>query len=304
MKITYSGIWPVAPSVFKENGELDLEGNRRVIECMIDQNIDGICILANFSEQFLLSDNERTILTKLVVEQISGRVPVIVTVSHFSTDIVLNRAQFCKDLGVDMVMLMPPYHGALLKGSEQQTFQQISEIDKIKIPIMIQDAPLSGVNLSAKQLARMFKKIEMLKAAKIESLGTAEKIRKLLSLAGEHIDGLFDGEEGITLLADLKAGATGSMTSATIPDILKTVITNFQKNKDLDTFESYKEALPIIVYENKLCGFRACKEAMLAGNVIKSAFCRHPIEPLSENIKNEFLTLLKRLDPIVLKWGL
>ena len=59
----YSGIWPVAPTPFSEEGALDLEGMRRVIDCMIDQGVDGICILANFSEQFLLSDEERAELT-------------------------------------------------------------------------------------------------------------------------------------------------------------------------------------------------------------------------------------------------
>jgi len=79
----YSGVWPVAPTPFHENGSLDLDGMKRVIDCMIDQKVDGICILANFSEQFLLSDDERATLTRLCLEHASGRVPIIVTASHF-----------------------------------------------------------------------------------------------------------------------------------------------------------------------------------------------------------------------------
>ena len=92
----FQGCWPVAPTPFKENGELDIEGMKRVLDCMVDQNVDGICILANYSEQFLLSDEEREILTRLCIEHISGRVPVITTVSHFSTDIALSRAKLVK----------------------------------------------------------------------------------------------------------------------------------------------------------------------------------------------------------------
>ena len=58
-EIDYTGCWPVAPTPFKDNEQLDLEGMKRVLDCMIDQNVDGICILANYSEQFLLSDEER-----------------------------------------------------------------------------------------------------------------------------------------------------------------------------------------------------------------------------------------------------
>lgn len=43
----YSGHLPVAPTPFTESGDLDLEGQRRVLDCMIDQEVDGICILAN-----------------------------------------------------------------------------------------------------------------------------------------------------------------------------------------------------------------------------------------------------------------
>ncbi len=52
----YRGVFPIAPTPFTESGDLDLEGQRRVLDCMVDQGVDGICILANYSEQFLLSD--------------------------------------------------------------------------------------------------------------------------------------------------------------------------------------------------------------------------------------------------------
>ena len=48
---------------------------------------NGICILANFSEQFVLSDDEREVLTRTILEHVAGRVPVIVTTTHFSSRI-------------------------------------------------------------------------------------------------------------------------------------------------------------------------------------------------------------------------
>ena len=52
----YTGVFPVAPTPFTATGGLDLEGQRRVLDCMLDQGVDGMCVLANYSEQFLLSD--------------------------------------------------------------------------------------------------------------------------------------------------------------------------------------------------------------------------------------------------------
>ena len=102
----YTGCWPVVPTPFHEDGTLDLEGMKRVLDCTIDMGVDGICILANFSEQFLISDEERAILTKLCLEHVAGRVPVIVTISHYATPIVVERAHYAKDLGADIVMMM------------------------------------------------------------------------------------------------------------------------------------------------------------------------------------------------------
>ena len=73
--LKYSGVWPVAPTPFHDDGSLDLEGMKRILDCMVDQGVDGICILANFSEQFLLSDEERDILTRLCLEHVVGRYP-------------------------------------------------------------------------------------------------------------------------------------------------------------------------------------------------------------------------------------
>jgi len=144
----HKGVFPIAPVPFNEDESLDLDGARRVLDCMIDQQVDGICVLANYSEQFLLSDEERDSLLKLSLEHIAGRVPVIATCSHFSTSIVVKRIERAKELGAAMIMLMPPYHGALLRGSEQHTFDQFSRAADVGLPIMVQDAPLSGVNLS------------------------------------------------------------------------------------------------------------------------------------------------------------
>ncbi len=299
----YSGIWPVAPTPFNDDGTLDLDGMKRVLDLMIDQGVDGICVLANFSEQFLISDAERETLTRLCLAHVAGRVPVIVTISHFATEIVVRRARQAKDLGAAIVMMMAPYHGALLKGTPEQTFEQFARVGEVGIPIMLQDAPLSGVELPVPLLSRMAREIEELRLFKIECAGTAAKLRALIAEAGDAIEGPFDGEEAITLLADLDAGATGSMTSALIPDLIRPAITQHLGGDREAAKAAYARVLPAINHENRQCGFRAAKEAMVEGGVIRSAFCRHPIPPLPGPTRDELLDHLRPLDPLVLRWG-
>ena len=107
LKTKLTGILPVAPTPFHADGRVDVDGMRRVLDCMIDQGVDAICILANYSEQFVLSDEERALLTRVSLEHVAGRKPVIVTISHFSTDIVVDRARSAQAMGASMVMMMP-----------------------------------------------------------------------------------------------------------------------------------------------------------------------------------------------------
>ena len=299
----YSGVWPVAPTPFHDDGTLDLPGMTRVLDCMIDQGVDGICILANFSEQFLLSDEERDILTRLCLKHVAGRVPVIATCSHFATDIVVARATQAAALGAAMIMLMPPYHGALMRGTADQTFEQFAAAGRVGIQIMVQDAPLSGVELSVDLLVRMAREIEAVTCFKIESAQAANKLRALIAAGGDLIEGPFDGEEGITLLADLDAGATGSMTSALIPDLVRPAILSHLNGDRPAAKAAYERILPLINPENRLCGFRAAKAVLKEGGVIASDYCRHPIAPLPADICATLLELARPLDPIAMRWG-
>ena len=299
----FKGCWPVAPTPFKDSGEIDKEGMKRVIDCMVDQKVDGICILANYSEQFLLSDEEREVLTRLCIEHVAGRVPVITTVSHFSTDIAFARAKLVKELGGEMLMMMAPYHGALMKGTPQQTFEQFAKVGEAGVTIMVQDAPLSGVDLPVPLLIKMAKEIEMVKCFKIECAQAAAKLRALVNEGGDYIEGPFDGEEGITLFADLEAGATGNMSSAMIPELIRPVVLDFLGGDTKKSEDQYNYILPLINYENRQCGFRGTKVIMKEGGVIKSDFCRHPIPALEENTKKGLIDLVKKYDPIALKWG-
>ena len=300
----YHGVFPVAPTTFLDNLSLDLESQKRVFDCMIDQGVDGLCILANYSEQFLLSDDERDTLLDVSLKHIAGRVPVIVTCSHYSTQVVIERAIRSRDQGAAMIMLMPPYHGAILKPDENGIFEHFSQIsDQINIPIMIQDAPLSGVHLSSSFLARLAIEVDQISYFKIETPGAANKLEELIALGGDSVVGPFDGEEGITLLADLEAGALGTMPSAMYPEKLKEILQSFFSNDFDDASLKYNKLLPIINFENRQCGLHGTKVVMKEGGVINSDQVRHPLRPISAGARRSILKLAKEFDLVALRWG-
>jgi dihydrodipicolinate synthase/N-acetylneuraminate lyase len=300
----YRGVFPVVPTIFDESGALDLDGQKRCIDFMIDAGSNGLCILANFSEQFVLTDDERDVLTRAILEHVAGRVPVIVTTTHFSTAVCAERSRRAQALGAAMVMVMPPYHGATIRVPEGRIVEFYQRLaDAISIPIMIQDAPVAGTVLSAALLARMAREIEQVKYFKIETAGAASKLREMIALGGDAIEGPWDGEEAITLLADLDAGATGSMTGGGYPDGIRTIIDPYLAGRREEAVAAYARWLPLINYENRQCGLLAAKALMREGGFIACDAPRHPFPPMQPAVRAGLLDAARRLDPLVLRWG-
>ena len=300
----YTGVFPVVPTTFNDAGELDLESQKRCVDFMIDAGSTGLCILANFSEQFVLSDEEREVLTRSILEHVAGRVPVIVTTTHFGTKVCAERSRRAQDLGAAMVMVMPPYHGATIRVPEEKIYEFYAALsDAIDIPIMIQDAPVSGTPLSAAFLARMAKEIKNVAYFKIETPGAASKLRELIRLGGDAIEGPWDGEEAITLLPDMDAGATGAMTGGGYPDGIRQIMDAYTAGRREEAVQAYARWLPLINYENRQGGILTAKALMKEGGVIACEAARHPFPQTHPAVRAGLLETARRLDPMVLHWA-
>jgi 2-keto-3-deoxy-L-arabinonate dehydratase len=300
----FSGVFPIAPTPFDDQGELDLTSQRRVIDYMIDAGVSGICILANYSEQFSLTDDERERLMTLILDHTAGRVPVIVTTSHFSARVAAERSRRAEQAGAAMVMLMPPYHGATIQADGPgitRFFQMVAAATDL--PLMLQDAPVSGTTLSAAFLAELAATIAGLRYFKIESAGAAAKLRELIRLGGDTITGPFDGEESITLLPDLDAGATGTMPSALIPDVLGRIVARYRTGDRPGAIALYDRYLPLINFENRQCGLRATKALLAEGGIIASEHVRAPLAPLHPATRAGLLELARQREVLALRWG-
>ena len=239
-----------------------------------------------------------------VLDHVAGRVPVIVTTTHTSSHICAERGRRAQEAGAAMLMIMPPYHGATLRVAEAQIydfFRIVSEA--VSIPIIVQDAPMAGTSMTPAFLVRMARELPNVTYFKIEVPQAAAKLREMLRLGADVIEGPWDGEEGITLFPDLEAGATGAMTGAGYPDGIRTIVDPYLSGRREEAAEAYARWLPLINYENRQCGLQAAKILMEEGRVIRSGAVRHPLVPLNPAIRAGLIETARRLDPLVLRWA-
>ena len=299
-----TGIMPVTPTPFHDDESLDVDGVRRVVDFVIDCEVDALCILANYSEQFTLTDAERETVARTTLEHVAGRVPVCVTTSHLSTRITVERSRQAEQLGAKMIMAMPPFYGATLKIDEAGVYDFFAQLcTAVSIDVMIQDAPMSTTALSVGLLARLAHDFDNLRYVKVEVPRAADKLRALAAAAGDDLPGLFDGEEAVTLLPDLIAGSVGTMSSALVPDRLGIAVRAYLAGDRAAAQAEYEDLLPLIHFENRQCGLVATKVAMAEGGIIGSSRTRAPIAGLPTETVTELLDLARRKHAKVLTWG-
>ena len=300
----YRGTFPIAPTPFLADEDLDLDGQRRALDFLIDAGVDGICILANYSEQFSLTDRERDLVLDTCLTHVGARVPVIVTTSHYSQRVAIERSVAAEAAGAAMVMVMPPYHGATLRTSLDEMREWFGALaGALSIPVMIQDAPMSGTTLSADMLAALAIEIPGVQYLKVESANAAAKLERLIAVAGDACPGPFDGEEGITLIPDLEAGATGCMPSAMLPEVISAVVNGWLDGDRGEATALWEAWLPMIHYENRQCGLRATKELMAAYGIIASACVRQPMQPLTPSIRAGLIEHARKRQPMITRWA-
>lgn len=101
------GIYPILVTPFDDQGRIDDESLRRVVEFNVTAGVHGLG-LALGSEILKLTDDERVHLIKVVIDQVRGRVPVVVNTGAPANRPAIFYSQQAEELGAAAVMCMPP----------------------------------------------------------------------------------------------------------------------------------------------------------------------------------------------------
>ena len=125
----------------------------------------------------------------------------------------------------------------------------------------------------------------------------------MIAAGGDAIEGPWDGEEAITLLADLDAGATGAMTGGGYPDGIRSIVDPYRVGRRDEAAAAYARWLPLINYENRQGGILTAKALMKEGRIIDCEAPRHPFPVMRAEVRAGLLDCARGLDPMVLRWG-
>ena len=199
----FSGSFTVMVTPFSEDGsKVDYSTLRRFVDWQISNGVPGLIPLGSTGEFLSITDEERREIVTTIIQQVDGRVPVLVGTADEWTDKAVRYSREAEELGASGVMVVPPYYASPTEDELYAHYQRIS--DAISIPIMVYNNPnTANVDLTPDLLARLsqIKNVDYVK----ESSGDISRIREINRLsegrmtvfAGYHaFDSFLLGAEG------------------------------------------------------------------------------------------------------------
>lgn len=288
-----SGVFPIANTPFHPDGSVDFESQDRLIDYLLEQGAHGLGLFGNASEGYALSGPERIELMRRIAKRVNGRVPLVASSGHTGTDAAVELSKEMEDLGADCLMVLPPY---FLKTDGDGLLYYFNAISNaVKIPIMVQDAPLmTQVAMPPALLARMGREIENVKFVKVEAPPTLPKFTAIAKQAGGALT-LFGGLNCQFFIEEWQRGARGQMPgSDRTRDLVG--IWNHLEGGELDAaWALFTRILPLLRFQLQPgLGVSAQKHNLVAEGVIASAHVRHPTAALDADSLAE-LAHLRRL---------
>jgi 4-hydroxy-tetrahydrodipicolinate synthase len=109
MATRFHGIISSQVTPFDENGRVDEDQLRRLIDRQLAAGMHGFLIAGNCGEFTNLTDEERVRTVEVAVEQIDGRVPIMAGDFHANTDQAVALARYYREAGADAALVVPPY---------------------------------------------------------------------------------------------------------------------------------------------------------------------------------------------------
>ncbi len=122
-----------------EDGELDLDAFRKLIDWHIKEGSNGIVVVGTTGESPTVDFDEHHLLIKTAVEHVRRRIPVIAGTGANSTREAIELAAYAKQIGADMSLSVVPYYNKPTQEGLYRHFRAIAEA--VDIPHLLYNVP-------------------------------------------------------------------------------------------------------------------------------------------------------------------
>ena len=267
------GIYPIVPTPFLDQGEIDYSSIERLVEFMEKKEVHGLAILGALGEGHKLTDQERTEVIAKYRALLPRGMGLVVGVRAPATDPAMKMVRNARDLGADAILLGP--HTVQKDAPLIEYYRQVS--DAAQIPCIIHDYPaVTGITMSVELISRIFERSTNIGYIKLEDPPTGMKMQALSKTAGPELK-VFGALGGMYALEELELGAVGVMTGFIYAELLVQLFEMAQNQQWKSAADLFYDFLPLNRWEFQPgIGVSLRKQVLKRLGVFSTAKVRHP----------------------------
>lgn len=300
------GILPVLVTPFTPDEQVDHEALSRQVDYLIACEVQA-CAFGFGSEIVRLTERELDAALETAVTHARGRVAVIANIGAASVAAAVERVRIASELGAAAIMMPPPYPASM---SDEAIFAYFESVaGQTNLPIIVQDAPAATtIEMSTQLLSRLANELESVRALKVETTPSPDKIEALVDLVSGSGTTVLGGTGGVDFYQELERGAAGTMPGPAFPMLFQRILTEYSEGRASEARIIFNRALPLLIASART-GDRFLfvqKEVLRRRGVLTSARLRAPNEEVSPGFLRELdllisdaqLDLLSSLVPV------
>ncbi|HMO24657.1 MAG TPA: dihydrodipicolinate synthase family protein [Tepidisphaeraceae bacterium] len=291
----FRGCFSIPMTPYDADDRIDEQVLRAQIEFCVTRSA-GVCTPVMVSEFETLSEDERRLMIRVPLDQARGRVPVIACCTATNTPLAVRYARFAEEHGAAMLIAMPPLTMRWDFPATVAYFRALAEA--VSIPVMIQNAPLHGLSLSASEVEQLCDQIERVCWVKEEASPPPVLVTNLLSRKHPAIRGLMTGHGGLYMPTDFYRGAEGCILACQFCDLLQRLWNLLEAGEESAARDLHEALLPALVLEQYL-GRQFSKHIMVRRGIFRNATVRGHTRPLSADDLREIDRCWERLEPLI-----
>ena len=190
-----------------ENGAVDKEGLKRIVEYHINQGTDALVAVGTSGESATLDEDEHIDVIKSVVDFVGGRIPVIAGTGANSTTEAITLTRSAKQAGADACLIVTPYYNKPTQEGLYLHYKAIAEA--VDIPQILYNVPgRTACDMLPETIGRL-SHITNIVGVK-EATGDLSRVKKIRDLTGADF-AIYTGDDATSCEFCL-LGGNGTIT--------------------------------------------------------------------------------------------
>lgn len=204
----FKGLGVALVTPFTTEGEVDYKALKRLVEYLIQNGADFLCILATTGETPCLSTDEKNKIKQLVIDVNRGRVPILIGCGGNNTRAVVEELKTTDWTGIDGILSVCPYYNKPSQEGLYRHFKAIAEASPL--PVVLYNVPgRTGINMKSETTVRLANDCENIVAIK-EASGSLEQVDEIIKNKPDRFD-VISGDDALTF-SMVASGAAGSIS--------------------------------------------------------------------------------------------